>query len=616
MTQDFNILSRYRHMRALLVLCLFLCSSPLLADEWFAPFCEEECAECQKPLHPTLSELVPQNIQLIAVLEKEAGAIQKLSDRKIAEWGDFTRWLKGDPLKGSAEGMTERWQHQISEARAILDVQSEMAVVKSRLQICYRAMCSAFRRQELEEEANKLAQLRSEMLVLAPWWVSEEFAELSLLHRPVTDHELKKVLISSMTNFFRQSSALTAQANAIHIHSQATLQGIEGSIIPGQLINILAFRYPAGLDVILQRALVHGPIAHRPALCAIAHQKNNFDQARDHLKTGLEVGLITSSLLVGPESLLVMGVMKSGSQKGAMAWFKNLMGKAPKSSTLIPEAALAGTMLLEHQEKTLECDKIAALSQLSLSNEEKLQQCIQARSAAKINLILASLSPAMRLTLARVSQFAPSSTPSAITFKTRSDNSVVSVMDLARKTELNSQGIGHLSDDYWNFVGDVYRKRLNLSENEIKSFVESSRAFEPRTKLVMMTRGPPGQSPIDGGVAIVNSQRAADLLPLEKATGLKLSRQNGKISEIVRLTSVSESNPHVMQELLKEIAQVTRADPELKKIYIYTSKVHARLYKRLGVPAKQIGEPIDRDVILEVNADDFNRVMLSSPSTN
>lgn len=602
-------------MRALLVLCLFLCSSTLLAEEWFAPFCQEECLDCQKPLLPTLSELVPQNIQLIAVLEKEAGAIQKLSDRKIAEWGDFTRWLKGDQLQGSTQGMAQRWEKQLLEARAILSVQSEIAFSKARLEMCYRGYCSPGKRVELEDENKKLIRLRSEMLVLAPWWVSEEFAELSEVNTPVSDQKLKKVLISSMTNFFRQSSALTAQANAVHIHSQATLQGIEGSIIPSQLINILSLRYPAGLDVILQRALVHGPIAHRPALCAIARQKHNFDQARDHLKTGLEVGLITSSLLVGPESLLVMGLMKSGSQKGAMAWFKNLMGKTPKSSTLIPEAALAGAMLLEHQEKSLECDRIAALSQLFLSTEEQLQQCIEARSADQINLLLASLSPAMRLTLTRVSQFVPTTTPRAITFSTRADNSVVSIMDLARKKELNSQGLGQLSDDYWDFVGDVYRKRLNLSEKEIKSFVESSRAFEPRTKLVMMTRGPPGQSPIDGGVAIVESKKTTDLLPLEKATGIKLSRQNGKISEIVRLTSVSESNPHVMQDLLKEIAQLTQADPELKKIYIYTSKIHARLYKRLGVPAKQVGEPIDRDVIIEVNADDFAKAMLKSPST-
>ncbi|MFP5492834.1 MAG: hypothetical protein ACLGG0_15130 [Bacteriovoracia bacterium] len=600
-------------MRALLVLCLFFCSSTLLADEWFAPFCEELCSDCQKPLLPATPELIPQNIQLIAVLEKEAGAIQKLNDQKITEWGDFTRWLKGDPLKGSSEGMPERWQKQLLEARAILSVQSEIALSKARLQMCYRGYCSPGKRVELEDENKTLIRLRSEMLVLAPWWVSEEFAELSELNAPVSDQMLKKVLISSMTNFFQQSSALAGQANAIEIQSQATLQGIEGSTIPSQLINILSFRYSAGLDVILQRALMHGPFENRPALCAIARQKHKFDQARDHIKTGVEVGLITSSLLVGPESLLLMGVMKSGAQKGAIAWFKNLMGKAPKSSTLIPEAALASTMYLEHQEKALGCDQVAALSQLALSSEQKLQQCIEARSAAKINLILASLSPAMRLTLARVSQFAPPTAPSAITFTTRTDNSVVSVMDLARKKELNSQGLGHLSDDYWDFVGDVYRKRLNLSESEIKSFVASSRAFEPRTKLVMMTRGPPGKSPIDGGVAIVESQKATDLLPLEKATGIKLSRPEGKISEIVRLTSVSESNPHVMQDLLKEIAQVTRADPKLKKIYIYTSKVHARLYKRLGVPAKQVGEPIDRDVILEVNAEDFTRVMLSSP---
>jgi hypothetical protein len=108
----------------------------------------------------------------------------------------------------------------------------------------------------------------------------------------------------------------------------------------------------------------------------------------------------------------------------------------------------------------------------------------------------------------------------------------------------------------------------------------------------------------------VTSQKAEELLPLEKATGIKLGRENGKVAEIVRLTSVSEDNPHLMQDLLKQLAAVSKADPELKKMYVYTSRVHARLYKRFGLPYKEVARPVERDVVIEIDAKAFNEAML------
>ncbi len=109
---------------------------------------------------------------------------------------------------------------------------------------------------------------------------------------------------------------------------------------------------------------------------------------------------------------------------------------------------------------------------------------------------------------------------------------------------------------------------------------------------------------------MVESSRSTDLMPFEKATGVKVPRGEGKVAEIVRLTAASDTNPNLMKDLLSEMAQVIKADPSVKKVYVYTSKVHARLYKRLGITSKQIGEPIDRDVILEIDAANFVSTLL------
>ena len=199
---------------------------------------------------------------------------------------------------------------------------------------------------------------------------------------------------------------------------------------------------------------------------------------------------------------------------------------------------------------------------------------------------------------------AASRTP-AFSSKPTSDGNTMTVMDLTRGREIAQSEVASVSGKYWDFVGNVYRERLNLSTDEISGFVASSKAFEDRTKLVVMTRGPPSNHAFEGGAAIVESNKASDLLPLEKATGVKIPRDQGKIAELVRLTSVSESNPNIMKELLEELSAVIKADPEVKKLYVYTSKAHTRLYRRLGIPYKQVGNPIERDVIIEVNASDF-----------
>ena len=56
-----------------------------------------------------------------------------------------------------------------------------------------------------------------------------------------------------------------------------------------------------------------------------------------------------------------------------------------------------------------------------------------------------------------------------------------------------------------------------------------------------------------------------------------------------------------MKELIEEAMSTIGKDPSITKAYVYTSRIHERLYRRLGIPYTIVNRPNKRDVILEFN---------------
>ncbi|EQC44340.1 hypothetical protein [Bacteriovorax sp. Seq25_V] len=162
-----------------------------------------------------------------------------------------------------------------------------------------------------------------------------------------------------------------------------------------------------------------------------------------------------------------------------------------------------------------------------------------------------------------------------------------------------------LSDNYWGFVSDVYSERLKLGPEEIKAFIKSSKEMAPRTTLVVNT-AKASDSEFRGGVAMVTSAKKEELMPFEKATGFKVDRIDGKrVAEIVRL-SVDEKlkDPKLSKKLISTLFSSIKGEGNIDKVYVYTSKSHQVLYKRLRVPMKQIKD-LGRDVVLEIDINDI-----------
>lgn len=186
------------------------------------------------------------------------------------------------------------------------------------------------------------------------------------------------------------------------------------------------------------------------------------------------------------------------------------------------------------------------------------------------------------------------------------------IFDLGRKDLAEKQRLNTLSENYLGFVTQEYKKRLNLREAEVDSFIETSKAFKDRTTYIVSTKAKAGasaQDEIQGGVGLVTSTKPVDLLPLEKATGLRIDRSEGGVAEIVRLTTARNSPPGVASELLDQVSQLILTNPSLQTIYIYTSTAHARLYKRYGIFVKEDRAlPNGRDVLLKIDVNEMRQL--------
>ncbi len=288
----------------LLILLLF---SFVANAQWHAPYCQSNQADDQvacPPQSQSTSSPIPSHIVEFGVLNQGAQSLLDQIQGKVDEWGDFTRWLNGRTLRGSSEGFDERWDEYEKQARALIEVQHELNINKRRRDICYRGMCSAGRRVELEVEGEQLEKVKANLFSMTPWWLSQEFIELSSSESEISSADLKRTLAASMANFFTQSFELKGQISSI----QASINNAFGiGKNPTVLMSELVLRYNTGLEAILKRSMLHSSDDNRRSLCHFIDRKTTVENTIDGLETTLEVGLIATSMLIGPESFLLMG---------------------------------------------------------------------------------------------------------------------------------------------------------------------------------------------------------------------------------------------------------------------------------------------------------------------
>lgn len=199
------------------------------------------------------------------------------------------------------------------------------------------------------------------------------------------------------------------------------------------------------------------------------------------------------------------------------------------------------------------------------------------------------------------------------------DKDFFTIVDMTKTSKIDPV-VKKVSEDYWRFVADVYKERLNLTPSEIENFVKSSIEAGPRTKIVLNTgdKLKDGGNQFKGGIGLVQSKNKLELLPLEKATGIKIDRKpNEKIVEIVRLTASKDVEAEkTSSALVSQIMSLVVSDKEVGRVFIYTSKVHSRLYRKMGIPQKAIKSISDRDVMIEITREEAEEILKSKVLQN
>jgi hypothetical protein len=593
-----------------LPLFIFLLSTNISANEgsWYAPYCQN----CETS--SSVEKAVPNTILVLGSLVEESKLMEASVQKQITNWGDFQRWLLSMPTKVPLTAKikienTERWKNLEEEARALLEVHQLLGTTERKLEICRTKCGDAMRVLELEDEVKKYKDIKNNLIKISPMWVSEEFNEMAekVKNNPEfipAQKELKKIFTDSMANFFKGSFELTTdlrEINAIIDH------GIKAGQPTQQIIDQIVTKHGSTLDLVLKKGLKSG----HQSLCPLAAQKNSWDKAISLRGKVVKYGLIAASFYPsgGTSAATTATATKAVVSKSLL----------PKLAKILPDTQLArtaagfflsGKLMQERIYLGDKCEDELLSLKYTEGKEADWLNCLKAKKDASLNALL-SIAPGtvvatIPLTAKLIGRMRSAGTSGFRVETIAKDGRMITTMDLSYENYLRSKGLGSVAGSYWDYIGKVYRKELKLPDHEVESFIKTSKAMEDRTKLIVATKGAPEGEVFDGGVAMVTSYNAKQLLPLEKSLDIRLER-DGPISEIVRLRSDHDSQ--LMKELLKKVSDLTKMEKDLKTIYVYTSDTHLVLYRRLKIPHEVVGKPIERDVIVKIDVKAYQDAM-------
>ncbi len=604
-------------MRFQLILLLFICVG--LTDSlahW-----SERCSEMEQgnPVQcPPSSSTLLQNKKDPAVFDKVSAQMTNMLQEEIDAEKNLFRFMRGLKNDPSSDELKELYEKRVLEFEQLARIVEQENSTSGKLQVCYQVGCSASRKIELEDQVKHLTKLKllyfSFHPELAQNGVNELFQEKS---PPYQDDDIRHALMESSSEYLKTRLEIIGQTN---LYRAKALLGSDS--------NPFHF-YPAVGEALYQtiEKLPHlDDDSLMASACLLKKEREDYYGVQKIKEIAVETTLFIAPFLFPPLNMLKLGRIGYLSTFGLRG--RKLQAVTEGVLTKSVETAGFGYLLFEGHRR---CDQKKIQKTLNPNSEnirdyndcreevEELQ--FQTLLIAGMNIIplekLSLIAPEKLKgifnkdfpTLEKQSTSLEGATfvaktlekrPSA-TFKTQA-NDYLTVVDLGSAKASRVQKYKDLSGGYWNFVGETYKKRLNLSDEEIEGFLKSSRDFEERTMLIVRTKDHPtrGDPSFNGGMGIVFSKDEDALLPLEKATGIRLPRNEGEEAiEVVRLVIDDPSNTNAMKELLEQMGPLLKEKKKASSFYVYTSKIHERLYRKLGIPYEVIERPSKRDVVMK-----------------
>lgn len=601
---------------------------------------ESKCLE-QSSVIPTSSEIIPESLYSSIIkynfLIDSIEASGKAAQAKINGWSQYTRFLKkkiGHKFHSSDPDFDYSIFNQphvelMRSLSEIRDVHIQISVVKNKLQICYKAKCSASRILQHEDNHKNIKKYYDFLLVKNPWLIGPE---TEAYFENAGDKKVEQFLLESIVRMIVRLSDVISDSSILKRDLNDRMQ--EGIVDFNSLL--LGLRYHekrTTIDTALERKLaqwVKLSEQAKYALCELAGDRLRYDEKVSTLHLGVDVGLTASMLVPLPTSLIfrarnvmsVSRVVRISSQAGlSYSLYERLDQKDNECTGLLTSmsfeenlVALGQYRKCLDQESDLEVafmlgiipyDAIlkipGAISKLRILEKRGIVPVRHFKNDYEYHSYMKSISSSLaKGDVATVKVVTPSNKNMTIT-NLEATNSTSPLMK------------SNYADEYWQFVSDVYTKRLSLTPETIKDFFKSIQSSKDRTTLMTITEKVASKSKnkFRGGLAMVRSSKNSELLPLEKATGFVVPRTHGKkVLEAVRLTIAKGEDPGMLKDFLSQMARIALVDKNVEAIYFYTSRVHHRLYRSAGVKGEVVGKANDgKDVIVAVSRDELKDLL-------
>lgn len=599
-------------------------------------------------------------LSIYSYMETEMEKLSKVNNVLKKSLAPLFRTLRD----GESEPSFKESRIQIAEIQKDFNQLTVLSRESLRLQrkfdICLTS-CSPLRRLEIEDELRKIQRLKTAVFLKQPVLANKTFEDRltkmddkmidgdSFYSRDLFERDLQQALYENLNKLDTRDSEYFKFKNDEKkpYRPEAHVSYVK------EYTEEATDRYPALMEDLVKSAWHEGAFKNpssKDHACYFAEKFKSWSERKEYKDMALDAGLFILPVFAGPigrggalgaelifgQRLATWGIRSAGAQK------------ALSGASLVFQAGTVVVDLERLKSLSEECraGEVQFLNNSSAENLQSFQECrkklsekilmteISLISAAATNIsplalkYFASQAPAAVMKPAVVQQQVKGTEEMAakiyhsgmkldknqigIEFKTP-DSGVFSVMDLNAVSKVQDANVKKIPEEYWRYVGNIYNERLNLTKEEVEGFIKSSVEMSPRTKLILNTEKSPleGSMKINGGVGIVHAQKSGELLPLEKATGVRIDRKpDEKIVEIVRLTVGKDVEAEKMSKALvgNAVSLITQ-DKSISRVFIFTSKIHARLYKRMGIPADKIKEIDKRDVLIEMTRPELERVM-------
>lgn len=534
----------------------------------------------------------------------------------------------------------EEYKKTKEDFKNLQAITSEIDIVSKRVNMCFR-VCTSAMRLENEDHLKKLQKLKIILLSKRPVLAGPKVEEM-IFKKDIKDDELKNALMKTYSGYLTEAKKRIGEIKEELFNEKTQFEfatkARDGAKKRRSDLFLKMISDKDSIDDTVSRVLSEMDWRSEimngddPALSCHFYNENLKYMRNQKIKdVSLEVGMATLPFVVGPTFRLgVWGLRGAGLLKWGMR--EEIFASVTKASaglsstayflkdtTSIPKKKEECSSLLSrfietnkkvYYQKYIECERdvssdilflAAETSLVGLSSMKSIMNSLELSKGFRKDSTLFHVKDFDELTYYLESKKIDNANFGEAGFKLSSKKGDYYVLNLnGPKKEVEA-----ISSKYWEFVSDTYKARLNLSPEEIKSFIKSSKAMEPRTTLLVSTMRNQRDN-LRGGVALVDSSKKSELLPFEKATGIRIKRQEGrKIGEVVRLTvDGTKGDRKLSDELISQLVSSLKTQNKLDSVYVYTSKAHHRLYermfKKIGVKSK-LTHDLDRDVVLEID---------------